>query len=183
MPKKKSDIRIIKKYSNRRLYDSQASRYITLDELKQLVLDGEDFRVITKSNEDVTDTTLINLLLTCEIMGQPVFSEQGLRNMIMLMHGPMRGPMRILLEQCLPLFNKTHQSISDRFGSAMDNQAMENITMAQASFVRQMMEQYVCQGLEQYLEAQKNFESAMSFSPLNFPNFFTPPTPPTKNDS
>ncbi len=180
MTKKTSDTRIIKKYLNRRLYDSKDSRYITLEELKALVIDGEDFRVVTKSNEDVTESTLINLLFACDVVGQPVFTEQSLRNMIMIMHGPMRGPMRILIEQCLPHFHKSHQDFSERFGNTIDNKAMENLAMTQATFIRQMMEQYVFQGLENYMGAQNNFKNAINFSPLNFANFFT--QPPSKKE-
>lgn len=175
MPKKNPDIRIIKKYSNRRLYDSNESKYITLEDLKDLVLSGENFKVVTKDDEDVTDSTLINILLSCEFMGQPMFSEQGLRNMIMLMHGPMRGPMRILFEQCMPLLNETHQRINERFGNVVDSQIAEGLCATQAVFVRQLMEQYICKNLESYLEAQKNIGNAMNFPPFNFQNLFNLP--------
>ena len=46
-----SDLRLIKKYPNRRLYDTQISRYITLEEIRQLVLDGEEFQVVDKSSQ------------------------------------------------------------------------------------------------------------------------------------
>ena len=166
--------RIIKKYSNRRLYDTEQSRYITLDNLKNMVLEGTDFRVLTAKGEDVTAPTLINLLLSGEVMGQPVFSEQSLRNMVMFMHGPMRGPMKILLDQCMPLFQRTHRQITERFGTTLSNQELESLAVVQGNLIRQMMERYICQGLENYLETQKNFEKMMNFQPFGFPNPFNP---------
>ncbi|HEY4298499.1 MAG TPA: polyhydroxyalkanoate synthesis regulator DNA-binding domain-containing protein, partial [Paraburkholderia sp.] len=56
---KKTAERLIKKYPNRRLYDTETSTYITLTDVKQLVLDQEDFKVIdAKSNEDLTRAIL-----------------------------------------------------------------------------------------------------------------------------
>src|SRR6476620_11528383 len=75
--------RVIKKYPNRRLYDTDTSTYITLAEVKQLVMDSESFVVRdAKSNEDLTRSILLQIILEEEAGGAPMFSEAALANMI-----------------------------------------------------------------------------------------------------
>ena len=70
---KKSTERLIKKYPNRRLYDTQTSSYITLTDVKQLVLDAEEFTVVdAKSNEDLTRSILLQIILEEEASGVPM---------------------------------------------------------------------------------------------------------------
>jgi len=67
-----SDARIIKKYPNRRLYDTEISRYITLEEVRQLVLQGVKFRVLDKRNkEDITRSILLQVIAEQEEGGKP----------------------------------------------------------------------------------------------------------------
>ena len=73
---KKSNERLIKKYPNRRLYDTQTSSYITLTDVKQLVLDNDDFTVVdAKSGEDLTRSILLQIILEEEAHGAPMFSS------------------------------------------------------------------------------------------------------------
>src|SRR6185436_20551444 len=75
--------RIIKKYPNRRLYDTDTSTYITLTEVKQLVMDSESFVVRdAKTNEDLTRSILLQIILEEEAGGAPMFSEAALANLI-----------------------------------------------------------------------------------------------------
>lgn len=171
--------RIIKKYPNRRLYDTQTSRHITLEELKEWIVSGEDFRVFSADGEDITRQTLISILVSAEVMGQPLFSEQSLRNMVMFMQGPMRGPMRIFFEQCLPLFAHGNQQLMSKFGPLAGSRELENIALLQGGMVRQLMEQYVFRALENYLSAQKNMEKIMSLqAPFPFQTMLDVPPPP-----
>lgn len=177
-------VRLIKKYNNRRLYDSQNSCYIKLDELKEMILNGEEFRVLNVSGEDVTSQTLISILLSEELMGQPIFSEQMLRNMVMFTQGPMRGPMLAFLEQCLPLFMQGNRQLLERFGGRLGAKEMESLVVLQSNMIRQMMEQYVFRGLENYLSTQKSMEKFMSLSdPFNFKNFLLPRDSKRPSDS
>ena len=81
---KKEEPRVVRKYSNRRLYDSRQSKYINLDELKDLILAGEPLQVVNASDgADITRQTLVQVLLSEEVFGEPVFSEQSLRNLIL----------------------------------------------------------------------------------------------------
>src|SRR4051795_6870578 len=80
---KKSSERLIKKYPNRRLYDTQTSSYITLSDVKQLVLDAEEFTVVdAKSNEDLTRSILLQIILEEEAHGAPMFSSAVLSQII-----------------------------------------------------------------------------------------------------
>ena len=78
-------IRIIKRYSNRRLYDLSASKYVNLAYLRQLVIDGVEFKVLVeKTNEDQTKNVLMQIFLELEMSGHPIFSDQSLKNLIVM---------------------------------------------------------------------------------------------------
>jgi polyhydroxyalkanoate synthesis repressor PhaR len=78
-----SDTRTIKKYPNRRLYDTANSGYITLADVKQMVLDSIDFKVVdAKSGEDLTRQILLQIILDEEAGGLPMFSSEMLVQMI-----------------------------------------------------------------------------------------------------
>jgi polyhydroxyalkanoate synthesis repressor PhaR len=88
--------RVIKKYPNRRLYDTDASSYITLSEVKQLVMDGESFVVRdAKSGVDLTRSILLQIILEEESNGSPMFTAPVLASVIRFyghaMHGFMGG--------------------------------------------------------------------------------------------
>ena len=75
--------RTIKKYPNRRLYDTEISSYITLEEVRQLVLDNEDFEVRdAKSGEELTRSVLLQIISEHEDKGQPLLSPQLLSQII-----------------------------------------------------------------------------------------------------
>lgn len=77
--------RIIKKYPNRRLYDEANSRYVNFGELKDLLLAGENFKVIVdKTGEDQTSKVLLQIFLDLELSGEYIFSDQALRSLIVL---------------------------------------------------------------------------------------------------
>ena len=75
----KPGLRILKKYPNRRLYDTQTSSYITLADVKRMVLDGVDFEVHdAKTQEDLTRSILLQIILEEETGGVPMFSTRSL---------------------------------------------------------------------------------------------------------
>ena len=72
-----AQLRTIKKYPNRRLYDTEISSYITLEEVRQLVLDHEEFEVRdAKSGDDLTRSVLLQIISEHEERGQPMFTTQ-----------------------------------------------------------------------------------------------------------
>ena len=75
--------RIIKKYPNRRLYDTEISSYITIEDVRQLILDGEDFEVRdAKSGDDLTRSVLLQIIADQEQDGEPMLSTQLLSQLI-----------------------------------------------------------------------------------------------------
>ena len=96
----KSSQRVIKKYPNRRLYDTDTSTYITLAEIKQLVMDSEIFAVVdAKSGGDLTRSILLQIILEEEANGSPMFTTPVLSNIIRFYGHAMQGMMGGYLEK------------------------------------------------------------------------------------
>ena len=104
--------RVIKKYPNRRLYDTDTSTYITLSDVKQLVMDSEQFVVRdAKTSEDLTRSILLQIILEEEANGSPMFTAPVLSNIIRfyghamqgLMGGYLEKNMQMLMEMQAPL--------------------------------------------------------------------------------
>ena len=92
--------RVIKKYPNRRLYDTDTSTYITLAEIKQLVMDSESFAVVdAKTGEDLTRSILLQIILEEEANGSPMFTTPVLSNIIRFYGHAMQGMMGGYLEK------------------------------------------------------------------------------------
>jgi polyhydroxyalkanoate synthesis repressor PhaR len=100
-----AQVRVIKKYPNRRLYDTEISSYITLEEVRQLVIDGEEFEVRdAKSGEDLTRSVLLQIIAEHEETGQPMFTTQLLSQIISFYGDSMQGFMGSYLEKSLQIF-------------------------------------------------------------------------------
>lgn len=98
-------LRILKKYPNRRLYDTQLSSYITLADVKAMVMAGERFEVRdAKSAEDLTRSILLQIILEEETGGMPIFSAQMLSQIIRFYGHAMQGMMGSYLEKNLQTF-------------------------------------------------------------------------------
>ena len=97
--------RIIKKYPNRRLYDTEISSYITIEDVRQLILDGESFEVRdAKTGEDLTRQVLLQIIAEQEQGGEPVLSTQLLSQIIRFYGDSMQGFMGNYLERSMQLF-------------------------------------------------------------------------------
>ncbi len=100
-----SALRVLKKYPNRRLYDTQTSSYITLADVKQMVLRGEDFEVRdAKTAEDLTRSILLQIILEEESGGVPMFSTETLSQIIRFYGHAMQGVMGTMIEKNLQAF-------------------------------------------------------------------------------
>jgi polyhydroxyalkanoate synthesis repressor PhaR len=96
----KNPLRVIKKYPNRRLYDTDTSTYITLADIKQLVMDSEQFAVLdAKTSEDLTRSILLQIILEEEAHGSPMFTAPVLSNIIRFYGHAMQGLMGGYLEK------------------------------------------------------------------------------------
>ncbi|MFN7726788.1 MAG: polyhydroxyalkanoate synthesis repressor PhaR [Rubrivivax sp.] len=100
-------MRVLKKYPNRRLYDTQTSSYITLADVKRMVLSGEPFEVRdAKSAEDLTRSILLQIILEEESGGVPMFSTPMLAQIIRFYGHAMQGVMGDMLERNLQTFTE-----------------------------------------------------------------------------
>jgi len=109
--------RSIKKYPNRRLYDTELSRYITLSDVRELVMAGVAFRVVDTSNEeDLTRSILLQIMLEEESGGEPLFSAKMLAQMIRFYGGTIQGVFAKYLEDSLDVFAREQQQLRDTFG-------------------------------------------------------------------
>jgi polyhydroxyalkanoate synthesis repressor PhaR len=135
-------LRIIKKYPNRRLYDTETSCYITLEKVKDLVLDHVNFQVIdTKTDEDVTNTVLFQIINEQEQHGIPIFSKELLQNLIRFYGNSLQATMSQYLEIGLNIFIEQHgrlqQPLHELLKSSplnrMTELAKENLALWQAA--------------------------------------------------
>jgi polyhydroxyalkanoate synthesis repressor PhaR len=111
----KKSQRVIKKYPNRRLYDTDTSTYITLAEVKQLVLDGHPMVVRdAKTNEDLTRSILLQIILEEESGGVPMFSEVALTNIIRFYGHAMQGFMGSFLEKNVQAFTDMQTKMAEQ---------------------------------------------------------------------
>lgn len=112
--------RIIKKYPNRRLYDTGISSYITLEEVRQLVLDGEDFRVHeARTGNDLTHSVLLQVIAENEQHGQPLLSSPLLRRFICLQGDALQHFIGMYLEHSLDVFLEQQQDLRDQLDDLM----------------------------------------------------------------
>ncbi len=108
-------VRLIKKYPNRRLYDTQTSSYITLADVKELVLKHEDFQVVdAKTGEDLSRQILLQIILEEESSGAPMFSHDVLTQFIRFYGNAMQGIMGSYLERNIQAFLEIQKSIQDQ---------------------------------------------------------------------
>ncbi len=108
-------VRVVKKYPNRRLYDTDSSTYITLAEVKQLVLNGHPMVVRdAKTNEDLTRSILLQIILEEESGGLPMFSEAALANIIRFYGHAMQGFMGSYLEKNVQAFTDMQTKMAEQ---------------------------------------------------------------------
>ena len=120
-----SDVRTIKKYPNRRLYDTAISSYITLADVKRLVLDGVNFEVVdAKTHEDITRSILLQIISEEEEGGRPIFSSQLLAQLIRAYGGNMQSMLTSYLEKSLELWAEQQRSFHERTRELMEQNPM-----------------------------------------------------------
>ena len=119
--KKKLETRIVKKYQNRRLYDTATSTYIVLEDIKQIIVDGELVKVLdVKSEQDVTRSVLLQIILEEEVNGIPMFSNEFLFQIIRFYGKSFQPSLSPFLEQGIDLFRKMqkqfYEQVRDAYG-------------------------------------------------------------------
>ena len=133
-----TETRTIKKYPNRRLYDTEESRYITLADVRRLVLEKVDFVVIDKkSSKDITRNILLQVISEQEQHGDPIMSRDFLSHVIRSYGGAMQGFVGSYLEQSIKLFLGQQQQVRDRVKSVVGVDPVGVVTgIAQKNYSR-----------------------------------------------
>lgn len=119
------DVRVIKKYPNRRLYDTAISSYITLADVKNLVLDGVEFEVVdAKTRADLTRTILLQIIAEEEEGGEPIFSADLLSQVIRSYGGSEQNMLTSYLEKSMQLWAEQQRLFREQARSLMEGTPM-----------------------------------------------------------
>jgi polyhydroxyalkanoate synthesis repressor PhaR len=172
--------RLIKKYPNRRLYDTKTSVYITLADVKKLVMGGEEFQVVdAKSGEDLTRSILLQIILEEEAAGAPMFSSDVLTQFIRSYGNAMQGMLGAYLERNMQLFGEIQKSMREQsqklygeptqFNEELWKQFMSFQGPAMQSLVSAYMEQ--SRNVFQQMQEQLQSQTRNIFSDFPFPGF------------
>lgn len=153
-----SGMRVIKKYPNRRLYDTDTSSYITLAEVKALVMDNEPFVVRdAKSNEDLTRSILLQIILEEETAGVPIFTEQVLANIIRFYGHAMQDFMGSYLEKNVQIFMDLQHRMSEQ-SAGITPEAWKQFMNVQSPMMQGMMGTYLEQSRNAFTQMQEQMQ-------------------------
>ena len=146
--------RVLKKYPNRRLYDARTSSYITLADVKQMVLSAEDFEVRdAKTGDELTRSILLQIILEEETAGMPMFSTEMLSQIIRFYGHTMQGLMGAYLEKNLQSFIEMQRRFTEQTGGLYDGKAFSPEAWSQFMTVQNPMMQGF---MSSYLDQSKN---------------------------
>jgi polyhydroxyalkanoate synthesis repressor PhaR len=180
-----SAVRLIKKYPNRRLYDTQTSTYITLADVKQLVLASEQFQVIdAKSNEDLTRSILLQIILEEESAGAPMFSAPMLSQIIRFYGHAMQGIMGSYLEKNIQAFIDIQDRMAEQskglYGNQFGPEAWTQFMSVQTPMMQNMMNSYIDQSKNLFVQMQDQMQDQTRTMFHAFP--FTAGKPPAGSE-
>jgi polyhydroxyalkanoate synthesis repressor PhaR len=158
-------VRLIKKYPNRRLYDTRTSTYITLVDVKELVLKHEEFQVVdAKSGDDLTRSILLQIILEEEAAGAPMFSSDVLAQMIRFYGNAMQGMMGKYLENNVQAFTDMQKKLQDQakniYGEnpVMNKELWSQFLNFQGPAMQSMMGAYVEQSAKMFQQMQDSMQ-------------------------
>jgi polyhydroxyalkanoate synthesis repressor PhaR len=173
-------VRLIKKYPNRRLYDTKTSSYITLADVKQMVQKQEEFQVVdAKSNDDLTRQILLQIILEEESAGMPMFSSDLLSQMIRSYGSAMQGFMGSYLEKNLEGFQQMQKALQEQsqklYGdnSKSSQEIWAQFMNMQGPAMQGLMQAYMEQSQKMFAQFQEQMQSQARnmFTGFQFPGF------------
>jgi polyhydroxyalkanoate synthesis repressor PhaR len=173
-------LRVIKKYPNRRLYDTTNSSYITLADVKQMVLEFIDFQVIdAKSGDDLTRGILLQIILEEESAGMPMFSSEMLSQMIRFYGNALQGIMGNYMEQNVKAFLVIQNKLQDQAKQVYGDKMMltpdlwKQFLQMQAPAMQGMLGNYLEQSAKLFMDMQQRMQDQTRglFTSFPFPNF------------
>ena len=153
-------LRVLKKYPNRRLYDTQTSSYITLADVKQMVLGGQDFVVRdAKTGEDLTRSILLQIILEAETGGMPMFTTPMLAHMIRFYGHTMQGLMGSYLEKNLQAFTELQSRFTEQQGgTGFTPEVWTQFLNMQAPMMQGLMSSYLDQSKNLFVQMQEQMQ-------------------------
>ncbi|SMC19264.1 polyhydroxyalkanoate synthesis repressor PhaR [Andreprevotia lacus DSM 23236] len=180
--------RVIKKYPNRRLYDTATSCYITLTDVKQLVLEGIDLQVAdAKTGEDITRSVLLQIIMEEEAGGMPLFSYEVLTQIIRFYGNAMQGLMGNYLEKNLQLFAEMQTRLQDQAKHALngENPMLGNANLwgefmkFQGPALQSMMGNYLESSTNLFVDMQQQLQDRAKhlFTGFGMPGYAKPTEP------
>jgi polyhydroxyalkanoate synthesis repressor PhaR len=183
-------VRTIKKYPNRRLYDTANSGYITLADVKQMVLENIDFQVVdAKTNEDLTRAILLQIILDEEGGGVPMFSSEMLAQMIRFYGSAQQTIMGSYIEQNVKAFMAIQKKLQDQAKQIYGDKMMltpdlwKQFMQMQAPAMQGMLGNYLEQSAKLFMDMQQRMQDQTRgmFAAFPFPNFAAPQSTPDED--
>ena len=175
-----SEVRMIKKYPNRRLYDTANSGYITLADVKQMVLAGIDFKVVdAKTNDDLTRAILLQIILDEEAGGMPMFSSEMLTQMIRFYGSAQQTIIGQYIEQNVKAFMSIQKKLQEQAKQIYGDKMMitpdlwKQFMQMQAPAMQGMLGNYLEQSAKLFMDMQQRMQDQTRgiFAAFPFPNF------------
>ena len=173
-------LRVLKKYPNRRLYDTQLSTYITLADVKAMVLSAESFEVRdAKTGEDLTRSILLQIILEEESGGVPMFSAPMLAQLIRFYGHSMQGMMGSYLEKNLQTFTDIQTRLTEQSKGIYDPGAQtpemwSQFLSGQAPVVQGLMGNYLDQSRKMFAQMQEKMATQAGALFPGMPGFKPP---------
>jgi polyhydroxyalkanoate synthesis repressor PhaR len=190
--KAENPVRLIKKYPNRRLYDTKTSSYITLADVKQMVLKQEDFQVVdAKTGDELTRQILLQIILEEESGSVPMFSSDLLSQMIRSYGGAMQGFMGSYLEKNVEAFQQMQKSLQDQsqriYGdnSRASQELWSQFMNLQGPAMQSLMQAYMEQSQKMFAQFQDQMQNQARnmFAGFSLPGFPAQPQGKPESDS
>ena len=158
-------LRLIKKYPNRRLYDTKTSSYITLADVKELVLKTEEFQVVdAKSGDDLTRSILLQIILEEEGGSMPMLTSDLLSQMIRFYGNAMQGMMGSYLEKNIQVFIDIQNKLTENSKGLVDDKPFSpemwtQFMNVQGPMMQGMMSNYIEQSKGLFMQMQEQMQS------------------------
>ena len=171
-PAAEGAVRVLKKYPNRRLYDTRTSSYITLTDVKQMVLGGEAFEVRdAKTSDDLTRSILLQIILEEETGGMPMFTTQMLAQVIRFYGHAMQGMMGSYLESNLQGLVDMQTRIAEQSKGLYDPKgftpdAWAQMMTGQAPMMQGLMGNYLEQSKSLFAQMQEKLQEQLTVGGL-----------------
>jgi len=172
--------RVIKKYPNRRLYDTATSCYITLDDVKKLVLENVTIQIVdAKTHEDITRSVLLQIILEEESGGVPMFTYDVLTQIIRFYGHAMQGLMGNYLEKNLQIFTQMQERLQEQTKAVYGDNPITNrhlwsdFLKFQAPAMQGMLTSYLEQSSNMFVDMQQQMQDRARnlFSGFGFPGY------------